>query len=132
MIAAVLSRLFIIMIGASSFIVYSSSYVCVCSISISPTLQATPRSGPCGRLRYASPFSASTLAGRFAVRLRRMSPPISLRFIFGSSRSEPSLRSPIRVHEAREVIAAYADGADFDYVISRLAPIGEKMAILLA
>ena len=33
--------------------------------------------------------------------------------------------------EAREVIAAYADGADFDYVISRLAPIGEKMAILL-
>ena len=34
--------------------------------------------------------------------------------------------------EAREVIAAYADGADFDYVISRLAPIGEKMAILLA
>ena len=61
-----------------------------------------------------------------------MSPPISLRFIFGSSRSEPSLRSPIRVHEAREVIAAYADGADFDYVISRLAPIGEKMAILLA
>ena len=77
-----------------------------------------------------------------------MSPPISLRFIFGSSRSEPSLRSPIRVHEAREVIAAYADTdraatrrhgqsrsvgrADFDYVISRLAPIGEKMAILLA
>ena len=34
--------------------------------------------------------------------------------------------------EAREVIAAYADGADFDYVISRLAPIGEKMAVLLA
>ena len=50
--------------------------------------------------------------------------------------------------EAREVIAAYADTdraatrrhsqsrsvgrADFDYVISRLAPIGEKMAILLA
>ena len=34
--------------------------------------------------------------------------------------------------EAREVIAAYADGADFDYVISRLAPIGEEMAVLLA
>ncbi len=34
--------------------------------------------------------------------------------------------------EAREVIAAYADGADFDYVISRLAPIGEKMSVLLA
>ena len=31
-----------------------------------------------------------------------------------------------------EHLAAYADGADFDYVISRLAPIGEKMAILLA
>ena len=34
--------------------------------------------------------------------------------------------------EAREVIAAYSDGADFDYVISCLAPIGEKMAVLLA
>ena len=33
--------------------------------------------------------------------------------------------------EAREVIAAYADGADFDYVIGRLAPIGEKMNELL-
>lgn len=51
---------------------------------------------------------------------------------FAVLRFEPSLRSPMRVHEAREVIAAYADGADFDYVISRLAPIGEKMAILLA
>ena len=26
----------------------------------------------------------------------------------------------------------YYKGADFDYVISRLAPIGEKMAVLLA
>ena len=34
--------------------------------------------------------------------------------------------------QAQEAIADYADGADFDYVISRLAPIGEKMAILLA
>jgi len=34
--------------------------------------------------------------------------------------------------EAREVIAAYEDGADFDYVISRLAPIGEKMAEMLS
>ena len=34
--------------------------------------------------------------------------------------------------KAREVIAAYADGADFDYVISRLAPIGEKMTAMLA
>ena len=34
--------------------------------------------------------------------------------------------------EAREVIAAYTEGADFDYVLSRLAPIGEKMAEMLA
>lgn len=34
--------------------------------------------------------------------------------------------------EARKVIAAYADGADFDYVISRLSPIGEKMTAMLA
>lgn len=34
--------------------------------------------------------------------------------------------------EAREVIAAYADGADFDYAVARLADIGEKMTILLA
>lgn len=34
--------------------------------------------------------------------------------------------------EAREAIAAYEDGADFDFTISRLAAIGEKMTILLA
>ncbi len=33
--------------------------------------------------------------------------------------------------EAREVIAAYADGADFDYAVSRLAAIGEQMSVLL-
>ena len=35
------------------------------------------------------------------------------------------------IGEAREVIAAYADGADFDYVIDRLAPIGKKMNEML-
>lgn len=34
--------------------------------------------------------------------------------------------------EAREAIAAYEDGADFDFTICRLAEIGEKMSILLA
>mgnify|MGYP003297047159 CR=1 FL=1 len=34
--------------------------------------------------------------------------------------------------QAREAIAAYADGADFDFTISRLAAIGEKMEILMA
>ena len=34
--------------------------------------------------------------------------------------------------EQREVIAAYAAGAAFDYVSSRLAPIGAKMTTLLA
>ena len=33
--------------------------------------------------------------------------------------------------EAREAIAAYEDGADFDFTIARLAAIGEKMNILL-
>ena len=33
--------------------------------------------------------------------------------------------------EAREAVAAYADGADFDFTICRLAVIGEKMDILL-
>ena len=94
------------------------------------------RNEPSALHPHNRPLRAQALAGGFAT-LRR-SP---LRF-------EPSLRSPIRVHEAREVIAAYADTdraatrrhsqsrsvgrADFDYVISRLAPIGEKMAILLA
>ena len=78
------------------------------------------RNEPSALHPHNRPLRAQALAGGFAT-LRRS----SLRF-------EPSLRSPIRVHEAREVIAAYADGADFDYVISRLAPIGEKMAILLA
>ena len=34
--------------------------------------------------------------------------------------------------EAREAIAAYADGADFLFTISRLAAIGERMNALLA
>lgn len=34
--------------------------------------------------------------------------------------------------QAREIIAAFADGADFDFTINRLAEIGEKMSILLA
>ena len=33
--------------------------------------------------------------------------------------------------QAREAIAAYEDGADFDFTIARLAAIGEKMNILL-
>lgn len=38
---------------------------------------------------------------------------------------------PLRV-QAQEIIAAFADGADFDFTINRLAEIGEKMSILLA
>lgn len=34
--------------------------------------------------------------------------------------------------KAREAIAAYADGADFDLTVARLAEIGESMSILLA
>ena len=34
--------------------------------------------------------------------------------------------------EARELIAAYAEGADFDYTVCRLAPIGEKMDAMLS
>ena len=34
--------------------------------------------------------------------------------------------------EAREAIAAYADGADFLFTISRLAAVGEEMEALLA
>ncbi len=34
--------------------------------------------------------------------------------------------------EAREALAAYADGADFDFTVIRLAEIGEQMEILLA
>ena len=33
--------------------------------------------------------------------------------------------------KAREAIAAYEGGADFDFTIDRLAAIGEKMNILL-
>ena len=33
--------------------------------------------------------------------------------------------------KAREAIAAFEDGADFDFTIDRLAAIGEKMNILL-
>ena len=33
--------------------------------------------------------------------------------------------------EAREAIEAYANGADFESVIARLAPVGETMAVLL-
>ena len=34
--------------------------------------------------------------------------------------------------QAHEAIADYAGGADFDWTISRLAPIGEKMTELLS
>ena len=34
--------------------------------------------------------------------------------------------------EVREAMAAYADGADFLFTISRLAAIGERMNVLLA
>ena len=34
--------------------------------------------------------------------------------------------------QAQEAIADYAGGADFDWIISRLAPIGEKMTELLS
>ena len=34
--------------------------------------------------------------------------------------------------QAQEAIADYADGADFDWTISRLATIGEKMTELLS
>ena len=40
-------------------------------------------------------------------------------------------RKPLRA-EAREAIAAYEDGADFLFTISRLAAIGEQMNVLLA
>ena len=33
--------------------------------------------------------------------------------------------------EAREAIEAYANGADFESVVARLAPVGETMAVLL-
>ena len=45
-------------------------------------------------------------------------------------RRTPEFRS-LRA-EAREAIAAFEDGADFDFTIDRLAAIGEKMTILLA
>ena len=34
--------------------------------------------------------------------------------------------------QAQEAIAAFADGADFDATVKRLAPIGEKMAAMLS
>lgn len=34
-------------------------------------------------------------------------------------------------NEAREAIAAYSDGADFDATVARLAGVGRVMAILL-
>ena len=34
--------------------------------------------------------------------------------------------------QAREAIAAYADGADFDVTIERLAPIGAKMREMMS
>lgn len=33
--------------------------------------------------------------------------------------------------EAREAIAAYADGADFEFTVKRLADVGRMMEILL-
>ena len=34
--------------------------------------------------------------------------------------------------EAQGIVAAYADGADFVYTVSRLAAIGEKMEMMLS
>ena len=34
-------------------------------------------------------------------------------------------------NQAREALAAYADGADFDFTIARLAGVGYKMELLL-
>jgi hypothetical protein len=34
-------------------------------------------------------------------------------------------------NEAREIIAAYEEGADFDFVVSRLVEIGAKMKEVL-
>ena len=34
-------------------------------------------------------------------------------------------------NQAREALAAYADGADFDFTIARLAGVGYKMGLLL-
>lgn len=33
--------------------------------------------------------------------------------------------------QARDALAAYADGADFDFTIARLAGVGYKMELLL-
>ena len=45
------------------------------------------------------------------------------------------IRKPQEFKELRakacEAIAAYEDGADFDFTVDRLAAIGEKMNILL-
>ena len=35
-------------------------------------------------------------------------------------------------NQAREALEAYADGADFDFTIARLAGVGYKMEIMLA
>ena len=35
-------------------------------------------------------------------------------------------------NQARDALAAYADGADFDFTIARLAGVGYKMEIMLA
>ena len=34
-------------------------------------------------------------------------------------------------NQAREALAAYADGADFDFTIARLAGVGRVMEIML-
>lgn len=34
-------------------------------------------------------------------------------------------------NQAREALVAYADGADFDFTIARLAGVGYKMELLL-
>jgi hypothetical protein len=34
-------------------------------------------------------------------------------------------------NQAREALAAYADGADFDFTIAQLAGVGYKMELLL-
>lgn len=45
-------------------------------------------------------------------------------------RSTPAFKA-LRA-EARRLCAAYADGADFNYIVARLATVGEQMSILLA
>ena len=52
--------------------------------------------------------------------------------IFGFGHASWLLRrSSERAEIGREALAAYADGADFDFTIARLAGVGYKMELLL-